>query len=107
MIVSGAVLAFAAASVPEVWARIGTRFADLGILGVVVVPLVIMLAMTPRFYEQVEQPVVHALYHLVFFFGLGAVTGLAAATLGRVAGWTLLVLTCGMGVLYAAGVVGG
>jgi cytochrome c oxidase subunit 1 len=107
MIISGAALAFAAASVPEVWARVGTRFADLGILGVVVVPLVAMLAMTPRFYEAVEQPVLHGLYHLVFFFGLGAVTGLAAATLGRVAGWTLLVLSCGMGVLYAAGVLGG
>jgi hypothetical protein len=107
MIVSGAALAFAAASVPGVWSRIGTRFADLGIVGVVVVPLVAMLAMTPRFYEKVEQPALHGLYHLVFFFGLGAVTGLAAATLGRVAGWTLLVLSCGMGVLYAAGVVGG
>jgi cytochrome c oxidase subunit 1 len=108
MIVSGAALAFAAASVPSVWARLGTRYANAGIVGVVVAPLVAMLAMTPRFYDSVEdEPLLHLGYHLVFFFGLGIVIGLAAATLGRVPAWTLLVLSCGMGVLYAAGVFGG
>ena len=87
--------------------RIGTRFGDAGVVGVIVAPLVAMLAMTPRFYEAVEgRPLLHAGDHLVPFFGLGAVTGLAASTLGRVAGWTVLVLSGGMGVLYAAGVLG-
>jgi hypothetical protein len=108
MIASGAVLAFAAASASSAWARIAPRYADAGIAGVVVAPLVAMLAMTPRFYDTVEdEPLLHLGYHLVFFFGLGVVTGLAASTLGRVPAWTLLVLSCGMGVLYAAGVLGG
>jgi hypothetical protein len=106
-IVSGAALAFALASVPEVWARVGNRYGNLAILAVVVAPLAAMVAMTPRFYHAVEQPLLHGGYHLVFFLGLGAVTGFAAALLGRVAGWTLLVLSCGMGFLYAAGVLGG
>jgi cytochrome c oxidase subunit 1 len=106
--VSGALLAFSVASVPGVWARLGTRHRDAGIAGVVVAPLAAMLAMTPRFYESVgDEPLLHAMYHIVFFFGLGVVTGLAASTLGRVPAWTLLVLSCGMGVLYAAGVAGG
>jgi hypothetical protein len=106
MILSGAALAFAAAGVPRVWARIG-RLGDTAVVLVILAPVVAMLAMTPRYYEAVEDSaLLHLGYHLVFFFGLGAITGLAAAALGRVAGWTLLVLSCGMGVLYAAGVLG-
>jgi cytochrome c oxidase subunit 1 len=107
MILSGAALAFAAASVPGVWARLGGRFGDAAVVLVVLAPVVAMLAMTPRYYEAVEDsPLLHFGYHLVVFFGLGALTGLAAAALGRVPGWTLLVLSSGMGVLYAAGVLG-
>ena len=49
----------------------------------------------------------HFAYHMVFFVGLGAQTAIAAAWLGRTAGWVVALLAAGMGVLYAAGVLGG
>jgi len=67
-----------------------------------------LLAMTPRFYEPLDDsPALHFGYHLLFFVLLGALTGLGAAWLGRATGWTVALLAVGMGVLYAAGVLGG
>jgi cytochrome c oxidase subunit 1 len=108
MFIAGAAGAAALLGVRDVWDRIGRGWPTLGLVLVVLAPLVSLLAMTPRFYEPLEdEPALHFAYHMVFFVGLGAQTAIAAAWLGRTAGWVVALLAAGMGVLYAAGVLGG
>jgi hypothetical protein len=64
-----------------------------------------LLMMVPSVYESLEEPGLHALYHLAVL-APGLATGLAVAALGRVTGRLLLVLSVGMGLMYAAGVGG-
>jgi cytochrome c oxidase subunit 1 len=107
MFLAGAAGAAALLGVRDVWERIGRGSPTVGLVLAVLAPLVSLLAMTPRFYESLEdQPALHFAYHAVFFVGLGAQTAIAAAWLGRPAGWTVGLLAVGMGVLYAAGVLG-
>ena len=97
----------ALASVGDVWARLDERFSEVGLLLVIAAPALTLLAMSPRLYEGVEgNPALHFAYHLVFLV-LGVLTSVGAARLGRVPAWSLAGLASGMGVLYAAGVVGG
>jgi hypothetical protein len=108
MFLAGAAGAFALLGVREVWERAGRGWPTAGLALAVLAPLVSLLAMTPRFYEPLEDnAALHFGYHLLFFVALGAATGVGAAWLGRAAGWTVGLLAIGMGVLYAAGVLGG
>jgi hypothetical protein len=66
-----------------------------------------MLVMVPRLYEPLEAyPVEHAAFHLAMA-AFGLVTGLGATRLGRVTGWTMLVLSVGMPLMFAAAMTGG
>jgi len=108
MFLAGITGGLALVSVRDVWERFPRGLANAGLAVAILMPVVSLLAMTPRFYEWVEdRPALHFLYHIVFFAGLGALTGVGAALLGRTAAWTMLFLSSGMGVLYAAGVLGG
>jgi hypothetical protein len=65
-----------------------------------------MLIMTPRFYESLENhPFDHFLYH-VGMAALGLVAGLGASRLGLVAGRLMFVLSIGMIVMFAAAMKG-
>lgn len=105
---SGAALGLGIASVGGVWGWIREHVpGDLALATVIVAPLISLLAMTPRFYGNVESSsMAHFGYHLAFFVLLGFATGFAASRLGRVPAWAVLVLASGMGILYAAGVIG-
>ena len=66
-------------------------------------PAAMLVAMTPSSYERLEaHPALHAAYHLGIV-ALGLVSGIAVSRLGRVTGYTLLLLAISMGVLFAAG----
>jgi hypothetical protein len=87
--------------------RIAPRFTNLGLLIVVLVPVAMLLFMIPAIYSDIEEDnFLHASYHFVVLI-LGFVTGLGAAALGRVAGWTVLIASIGMALMFAAGVTGG
>ena len=82
--------------------------ADAALAVAIVAPVVFMVAMTPRFYESLEDDaVLHAAYHAVFFVLPGAFMGAACVRLGRSVGWIALLTSAGAGLLYAAGVSGG
>ena len=103
----GALWAFVIASSPAFFATLRRRRPALALAAVIVAPAVMLLAMTPTVYAGVEQPEgLHALYHLGLV-GLGVLTGLGAARMGRVPGRILLALSVGMAAMYAAGVTGG
>jgi cytochrome c oxidase subunit I len=66
-------------------------------------PSAMLVAMTPSSYERLEQhPALHAAYHLGIV-ALGLITGIGLSRLGRLAGYTLLLLSISMGILFAAG----
>ena len=102
----GALVGAAIASTPAVFARIH-HLASAGIALVVAAPAVMLLVMLPSVYGSFESnDWLHLLYH-VGITALGVVTGLAAGTLGLVAGRLVLVLSIGMALMYAAGATGG
>jgi hypothetical protein len=103
----GAMFAAAFASSPSIIKRIAPRFTNLGLLIVVLVPVAMLLFMIPAIYSDIEEDnFLHASYHFVVLI-LGFITGLGAAALGRVAGWTVLIASVGMALMFAAGVTGG
>jgi cytochrome c oxidase subunit 1 len=107
MFLAGAAGALALVGIPDVWGRVRAIPPSVGLALAVLAPAVSLLAMTPRFYGGLEErPALHFGYHILFFVGLGAVTSFGASRLGRPAAWTLVVLSVGMSVLYAAGVIG-
>jgi cytochrome c oxidase subunit I len=66
-------------------------------------PAAMLVMMTPSSYGRLEpHPALHAAYHLGVV-ALGLISGIAVSRLGRLAGYTLLVLAVSMGVLFAAG----
>jgi hypothetical protein len=103
----GAMFGAAFASSPSVIRRIAPRFTNLGLLIVLLVPVAMLLFMIPAIYSDIEgDNFLHASYHFVVLI-LGFVTGLGASALGRVAGWTVLISSVGMALMFAAGVTGG
>jgi cytochrome c/quinol oxidase subunit I len=107
MFLAGAAFGLALASTSDVWERLTVRLEQSGLVLAIVMPALALLAMSPRLYEGVEDdPALHFAYHLIFLV-LGALASLGSAALGRVPAWSLIGLASGMGVLYAAGVVGG
>jgi hypothetical protein len=103
----GAMFAVAFASSPTMIKRIAPRFTNLGFLIVVLVPVAMLLFMIPAIYSDIESDnFLHASYHFVVLI-LGFVTGLGVSALGRVAGWTVLIASVGMALMFAAGVTGG
>jgi cytochrome c oxidase subunit 1 len=108
LFLAGAAAGLAVISVGDVWSRVRRSYSNVGLGLAILAPVVSLLAMTPRFYDGLEDnPGLHLGYHLLFFVGLGALTAIGAARLGRTPAWTMVLLSVGMGVLYAAGVLGG
>jgi len=102
----GGMLGAALGSAPKVLRRFPGG-ANAGLIIALVAPVVMLLLMIPMVYKDlVSNDLLHAGYHLVMV-GLGAITGLACAQLGRYAGWTLLLMSVGMALLFAPGVTGG
>lgn len=102
----GAALGMALISTPALFERLALRWSGLGLVAVIVAPAVMLLAMVPDVYDGLEaQPLLHALYH-GGMVGLGLLTGMGAALLGRAPGRILFVLSVGMALMYAAGVSG-
>lgn len=103
----GVMFGAAIGSAPMVLRRIAPRFTNLGLIVVVLVPAAMLLFMIPAIYSDIEtNDFLHASYHGVVLT-LGLVMGLAATALGRVAGWTVLLSSVGMALMFAAGVTGG
>ena len=66
-------------------------------------PAGMLVAMTPSSYESLDHhTALHVGYHLGIV-ALGLITGIAVSRLGRLAGYTLVLLAVSMGVLFAAG----
>jgi heme/copper-type cytochrome/quinol oxidase subunit 1 len=102
----GVLLGILFASLPTVFGRVRGR-SDAGIAAVVVAPAMMLLAMVPSIYENLEEnAALHSLYHLGVA-ALGVVTGVAASSLGLVTGRIVVALAVAMGLMYAAGVTGG
>jgi cytochrome c oxidase subunit 1 len=103
----GASLGIALLSTPALFERLRRRWSNVALIAVIVAPAAMMLAMIPSVYEGLDaHPPLHALYH-AGIVGLGLISGMGAALLGRVPGRILFVLSVGMAVMYAAGVSGG
>ncbi len=103
----GAALGLALLSTPSLFERLAPRWSNAGLIAVIVAPAVMLLAMIPSVYGNLDaHPPLHALYHGALV-GLGLITGMGAALLGRVPGRILFVLSVGMALMYAAGVTGG
>ena len=103
----GAALGLALLSTPSLFERLRPRWSNAGLVAVIVAPAVMLLAMIPSLYGSLDtHPFAHALYHGALV-GLGLLTGMGAALLGRVPGRILFVLSVGMALMYAAGVTGG
>jgi cytochrome c oxidase subunit 1 len=101
----GAMAGLLLGSVPRISAWLGER-SSLGLALTTAAPAVMMLIMTPRFYESLENhPFDHFLYH-VGMAALGLVAGLGASRLGLVAGRLMFVLSIGMIVMFAAAMKG-
>lgn len=103
---AGGMLGAAAASAPALLRRfpggIGTA-----LVVVVIAPVAMLIVMIPVIYTNVDgSEFAHMAYHLAMIV-FGLLTGAAAARLGRVAGWTVLLASIAMAVLFAAGVSGG
>ncbi len=104
---TGAMLGVAAASSPSFFNRFAPRWTNAALAIVIVVPVAMLLYMIPAIYSGlVDNDFLHASYHLFVVF-LGLLTGLGAALLGRVAGWTILATAVGMALMFAPGVSGG
>ena len=103
----GAALGLALLSTPSLFERLTPRWSSVGLAVVIVAPAAMLLAMIPDIYNSLEaHPLAHALYHGTLV-GLGFLTGMGAALLGRAPGRILVVLSVGMALMYAAGVSGG
>jgi cytochrome c oxidase subunit 1 len=103
----GAALGLALLSTPSLFERLTPRWSNAGLVAVIVAPAVMLLGMIPGIYDSLDtHPLAHALYHGALI-GLGFLTGMGAALLGRVPGRILFVLSVGMALMYAAGVSGG
>ena len=104
--VTGVLLGAVVGSAPAFLRRFRGRI-NLGLIVVVIAPVVMLLLMIPVIYGDLEtNDSLHAAYHLTMVL-LGLATGLGAATLGRVAGWTVLCTSIMMALLFAPGVTGG
>jgi cytochrome c oxidase subunit I len=102
----GAMAGLLIGCLPAISRRIGDR-PSLGLAVVLAAPTAMMLVMVPRLYEPLEaHPLEHAGFHLAMA-AFGLVTGLGATRLGRVSGWTMLVLSIGMPLMFAAAMTGG
>ncbi|MCO5316577.1 MAG: cbb3-type cytochrome c oxidase subunit I [Solirubrobacterales bacterium] len=78
-----------------------------GLIIALIAPVIMLLLMIPMVYQDlVSNDLLHGAYHLVMI-ALGAITGIASAQLGRYAGWTVLLTSVGMALLFAPGVTGG
>lgn len=103
----GAMLAAALASTPAIARRITPRWTNIGLITVILLPAGMLLFMIPAIYTDIEDEIfLHASYHFVVLI-LGFLLGLGASTLGRTAGWAVLISSVGMGLMFAAGVTGG
>ncbi|MFN8159580.1 MAG: cbb3-type cytochrome c oxidase subunit I [Solirubrobacterales bacterium] len=104
---SGALFGLALASTPEVFRRIPTRYSNAALAVVIIAPIAMLLMMTPSIYSGLStDDTAHGAYHAAIFY-LGLMTGAAAALMGVAAGRLLLVVSIGMGLMFAAGVTGG
>jgi cytochrome c oxidase subunit 1 len=102
----GTMLGLLLGSASAVSRRLGDR-PGLGLAAVVVVPMVMMLLMVPRFYEPLERnSAAHAGYH-VAMAACGLLTGLGASRLGPVAGRLSAFLAVAMTLMFAAAMTGG
>ena len=102
----GTMLGLLLGSTPAVSRRLGDR-SGLGLVAVVVVPVVMMLLMVPRFYEPLERhSAAHAGYHIAMA-GFGLLTGLGASRLGAVVGRFSAFLAVAMALMFAAAMKGG
>ena len=103
----GAALGLALGSTPAIFRRLAGRATGVAIAVVILAPAAMLLLMVPAIYEPLaDDDFAHGAYHMAVA-GLGGLTGFAAALLGPVAGRLLVVLSIGMGLMYAAGVTGG
>lgn len=103
---AGAMLGAAFASAPQVRRRFPGGV-NSGLAIALIAPVLMLLAMVPVLYgDLVDSDILHILYHLLMLL-FGVLTGLGAAMLGRVVGWTVLFTSVGMALLYAPGVTGG
>jgi len=103
----GAALGVALGSTPSIFRRLAPRWTGAGIAAVIAGSAAMLLAMVPAIYEPLQDDsFLHGAYH-IGIVALGAITGFGAALLGPTAGRLLVVLSVGMGLMYAAGVTGG
>ncbi len=103
---AGAMLGAAAGSAPAALRRFPGRVNG-GLAVALIAPVAMLLVMIPLIYQDLTgNDFLHAAYHLVMVL-LGFVTGLAAALLGRVAGWAVLLTSVAMALMFAPGVTGG
>jgi cytochrome c oxidase subunit 1 len=102
----GAMAGLLVGCLPAISRWLGDR-PSLGLVAVLAAPTAMMLVMVPRLYEPLEgDPFQHAGFHLAMA-AFGFVTGLGATRLGRVTGWTMLILAVGMPLMFAAAMTGG
>jgi len=103
---AGAMLGAAIGSAPGVLRRFPGRLNG-GLAVALIAPVVMLLVMIPLVYDDlVDSDFLHAAFHLAMLV-LGLATGLGSALLGRIAGWTVLLTSVGMALLFAPGVTGG
>ncbi|MEX0745831.1 MAG: cbb3-type cytochrome c oxidase subunit I [Phycisphaeraceae bacterium] len=103
----GALVAVAVACTPPMFDRVRRWSYGAALAAVIVAPTLMLFAMIPSLYEEMERhEALHALYHMGLIT-LGVITGLGAARLGRSVGRIVFVLSVGMATMYAAGVTGG
>lgn len=103
---AGGMLGAAAASAPAFLRRFPGGIGTALVL-VVLAPLAMLIVMIPVIYTNLDSnAAAHIAYHVAMIV-FGLLTGVAAARLGRVAGWTVLWASIAMAVLFAAGVSGG
>ncbi len=103
---AGAMLGAAAGSSPASLRRFPGGLNG-GLAVALIAPVAMLLVMIPLIYQDlVGNDFLHVAYHLVMV-ALGFITGLAAALLGRVAGWAVLLTSVAMALMFAPGVTGG
>ena len=103
---AAAILGVAIGSAPSFMRRFPGGI-NAGLVVALAAPILMLLVMIPMVYEDlVGNDFLHAAYHLVMLI-LGLLTGLGSAMLGRVAGWTVLLTSVGMALMFAPGVTGG
>jgi len=103
----GAALGVALGSTPSIFRRLAPRWTGVGIGAVIAASAAMLLAMVPAIYQPLQDNgFLHGTYH-IGIVALGVITGFGAALLGPTTGRLLVVLSVGMGLMYAAGVTGG